>query len=149
MITAIKIDSAIMESLDKMVATVKNMDPSFFKRTHKHKNDVHHGKGSKHKKRKSHRGDNNDRKHHGKEKHREKNRKAVLVKKLKSVKGKIAKADFEKAIDKLNNDVMKRFDGCAVKGDIDRNDWVRDCSAQESIYPIGVLTRDLLRLLVK
>ena len=180
MITAIEIDSAIMESLDKMIDVVNNMDPLVFSRLHEYRNDDHN-KGSKHKKGKSHRGDNrkhekgkshrddkhndnrkhekvkshrnderrDDYEHHGKGKHSKHSLNSVLVKKLESVKSKIANADFEEAIEKLNNDVMKRFDGCTVTGDIDKNDWVRDCSAQESVYPIGVFTRDLLKLLVK
>lgn len=145
MVTAIKIDSAIMESLDKMVNTVKGMDPSLFKREHKGKHDAHHGKGRKHKKGKSHK----HHKHHAKSKRSGHKRKKVLVKKLMSVKRKITKGEFGEAEDKLTGDVMKRFDGCTVKGDVDRNDWVRDCPAQESVYPVGVLVRDLLKLLVK
>ncbi|MDH5593776.1 MAG: PKD domain-containing protein [Gammaproteobacteria bacterium] len=139
MLTAIKVDSAVLQSLDKMADIVKSMDSSFFKRHNKY-DDVDHDKGRKHKKGKS---------HHKKEKRHERNMKAVLVKKIMSVKYKITKGEFEEAEDKLTGDVMKRFDGCATKGNVDRNDWVRDCSAQDTIYPVGELTRDLFKLMVK
>ena len=150
MITATKINSAIMGSVDEMLETVKGMEPSlFFRHIPQYRHDVKYAKGSKKYKRWTRYQNKRHQRYLQRAKYVGEIRKKILVRKLMSVKRKIAKDRFNAAERKLTRNVMKRFDGCKVTGNVDRNDWVRDCSAQQTIYPIAELTRDLLKLLVK
>lgn len=45
---------------------------------------------------------------------------------------------YPDALDKLQNDILAKTDGCAVDGAPDKNDWLKDCSSQAQVYPILV-----------
>jgi len=58
-------------------------------------------------------------------------RRQSLLDKLTEVEGQIARSEFNGAIQKLENDIRSRMDGCGtVPGSPDRNDWIVDCEAQ-------------------
>jgi hypothetical protein len=38
------------------------------------------------------------------------------------------------ARDKLQNDILKKVDGCAINGAPDKNDWIKDCNSQSQVY---------------
>ena len=38
-------------------------------------------------------------------------------------------------LDKLTDDIGGKMDGCAEKGDVDANDWIINCPAQDKVYP--------------
>jgi len=38
-------------------------------------------------------------------------------------------------LDKLTDDIGGKIDGCAEKGDVDANDWIINCPAQDKVYP--------------
>ncbi|MDH3928461.1 MAG: PKD domain-containing protein [Deltaproteobacteria bacterium] len=38
-------------------------------------------------------------------------------------------------LDKLTEDIGGKMDGCAEKGDVDANDWIINCPAQDKVYP--------------
>jgi len=38
-------------------------------------------------------------------------------------------------LDKLTEDLGGKMDGCAEKGDVDANDWIINCPAQDKVYP--------------
>jgi len=51
---------------------------------------------------------------------------------------------YENAIKKLKNDILKKTNGCATSGAPDRNDWIKDCEAQEDIYNLIMETIEML-----
>ena len=38
-------------------------------------------------------------------------------------------------LDKLTDDIAGKMDGCAETGDVDGNDWIINCPAQDKVYP--------------
>jgi hypothetical protein len=54
---------------------------------------------------------------------------------------------YEDAIDKLQNDILAKTDGCATAGGPDKNDWITSCTAQNQVYPDIIEAINLLRLL--
>ncbi len=75
-----------------------------------------------------------------------KNRKnaKTLVNKINGALKKIEKGDYDKAIKKLEKDVLRKMDGCAETGAPDKNDWLRTCEAQDAVYPSVVQAIELL-----
>jgi hypothetical protein len=70
--------------------------------------------------------------------------KISLIYKLNVVIRKIEKKDYRNAVKKLKCDIIKKTNGCAIKGHPDRDDWIINCDAQAQIYQpildlIGVL----------
>ncbi|PLX83198.1 MAG: hypothetical protein C0617_11710 [Desulfuromonas sp.] len=55
---------------------------------------------------------------------------------------------FAEALSKLENDVLKKTDGCATKGAPDKNDWIMDCTDQGLVYPIIIDAVDRLQALL-
>ena len=45
---------------------------------------------------------------------------------------------FQDALDKLENDILTKTNGCADTGAPDKNDWINDCPAQGLVYPIVI-----------
>ncbi len=41
---------------------------------------------------------------------------------------------YRDALDKLENDILKKTDGCAAAGAPDRNDWIMRCAKQAPVY---------------
>jgi len=58
----------------------------------------------------------------------------VLIKGLEVVKKQVIHGAYSGALEKLQNDIQKKTDGCVVSGAVDRNDWVTDCDSQEQLY---------------
>jgi hypothetical protein len=52
---------------------------------------------------------------------------------------------YSEALDKLENDILKKTDGCANRGLPDNNDWIRDCQSQSVIYSLIMEAIDLLK----
>lgn len=52
---------------------------------------------------------------------------------------------YADALDKLENDILKKTDGCATSGSPDRNDWIQDCDDQSLIYPLIMDAISLLK----
>jgi len=48
----------------------------------------------------------------------------------------VERGDYGAALDKLTNDILKKSDGCALTGAVDKDDWIRDCTSQALIYPV-------------
>ena len=59
-----------------------------------------------------------------------------MTNKLNAVLGLIEQGQYQDALDKLINDLLKKTDGCEVSGSPDKNDWVRDCEAQQQFYAL-------------
>jgi hypothetical protein len=62
------------------------------------------------------------------------NMKNALLNKLNAVIADIKAGNYADALAKLQNDILKKTDGCANSGAPDKNDWVKDCGAQATIY---------------
>jgi len=64
------------------------------------------------------------------------NLQTALNNKLNAVLSGLANGDYAEALSKLQNDVLRKVDGCENAGAADKNDWIRDCDAQAVIYPL-------------
>jgi hypothetical protein len=47
---------------------------------------------------------------------------------------------YEDALNKLQNDILQKTDGCAETGQPDKNDWIMSCEQQAVIYPLIIET---------
>jgi len=56
--------------------------------------------------------------------------------KLVAVLDQIEQGLFQQALDKLENDILGKLNGCSEGGAPDRNDWITDCGAQAQVYPL-------------
>jgi ethanolamine utilization protein EutQ (cupin superfamily) len=72
------------------------------------------------------------------------NNKKALTNKLNAVIDKLERAEYQDALKKLEDDFLKKMDGCASIGKPDKNDWIVNCGSQAAIYP---LILDLIELL--
>jgi hypothetical protein len=78
-----------------------------------------------------------------------KNMKKALINKINAVLNKIERGLYEEALDKLQNDILKKTDGCAETGAPDKNDWIIVCEGgQNAIYPLVVEAIGLLETLI-
>jgi hypothetical protein len=55
---------------------------------------------------------------------------------------------YEDALDKLQNDILQKTNGCAGNGAPDKNDWIRNCDDQAMVYPLIMETIALLENLI-
>ena len=77
-----------------------------------------------------------------------KNMANALTNKINSVLAMIDNGEYALALDKLQNDILGKTDGCATGGAPDRNDWLRDCADQREVYPLIMEAIGILRLLI-
>lgn len=70
----------------------------------------------------------------------------TLTNKIGAVLTMIDQGNYAEALDKLQNDILAKTDGCALAGAPDSNDWLVTCQAQGQIYPMIVQTIELLKL---
>jgi hypothetical protein len=75
---------------------------------------------------------------------------STLTKKIGLVLDQIQKGAYEEALQKLEQDILAKLDGCAVRTPPtpDPNDWIINCSAQGQVYPLILEAIDLLESLV-
>jgi hypothetical protein len=76
------------------------------------------------------------------------NMKKALTNKLAAVIADVEAGKFQHALDKLEYDVLAKTDGCDTSGAPDRNDWIRNCGAQEQVFPVLREAADALRVLL-
>jgi hypothetical protein len=60
----------------------------------------------------------------------------ALSNKIDVVMNMIEAGQYQQAINKLENDVLQKTDGCALTGSPDKNDWITTCEQQGLIYPL-------------
>lgn len=72
------------------------------------------------------------------------NMQQTILNKMDSVTDLIESGYIDEAISKLENDILKKTDGCVNTGEPDRNDWIEDCANQAELYS---LVQDLIALL--
>lgn len=76
------------------------------------------------------------------------NMKNTLINKLNAVIAKIEAGNYADALGQLQNDILKKTDGCATEGAPDKNDWIKNCDAQESVYPCLLHSIELVEALM-
>jgi len=59
----------------------------------------------------------------------------TLLNKLNKVIANINSGNYQDALEQLQNDILGKADGCAKSGAPDKNDWILDPTAQNTIYP--------------
>jgi YVTN family beta-propeller protein len=69
----------------------------------------------------------------------------VLTNKVNAALQLIDEGDYQQALDKLENDILNKTNGCADIGEPDNNDWIEDCDAQAQVYNLVVEAIDLLQ----
>jgi hypothetical protein len=74
-----------------------------------------------------------------------KNKQKTLLNKLEAVRKQVQNGAFEGALNKLENDIVPKIDGCAAGGSPDAQDWILNCDAQGQVYPLVVDLIDALR----
>jgi len=72
------------------------------------------------------------------------NSQTALQKKIEAIMKMIEEGLYEEALHKLENDILKRTDGCANQGEPDSNDWVITCDDQNVIYPLVIRAIELV-----
>src|SRR3989339_471284 len=72
----------------------------------------------------------------------------ALTNKINSVLAKIDDGLYWEALDHLQNDILKKTNGCTEIGEPDNNDWIRDCVSQRKIYPLIIEVIGLLETLI-
>ena len=50
------------------------------------------------------------------------------------------KGRYEEALNKLQNDILQKTDGCAETGEPDKNDWIITCEEQGELYLLVIET---------
>jgi len=69
-----------------------------------------------------------------------KNMKNALLNKINAVQQMIADGFYADALDKLQNDILAKMNGCAETGQPDKNDWIITCEGQSVLYPLVIET---------
>ncbi|HUV42061.1 MAG TPA: GLUG motif-containing protein [Sedimentisphaerales bacterium] len=77
------------------------------------------------------------------------NMKNALLNKIEEVLEMIDAGLYEDALKKLDNDILKKTDGCVTTGQPDKNDWITTCEAQQQIYPFVIETIDYVNSLME
>lgn len=67
-----------------------------------------------------------------------KNMQNALTNKIMAVIKLVDNGQYEEALDKLQNDILGKTDGCANDGTPDNNDWIEDCASQDQVYPLVI-----------
>ena len=74
------------------------------------------------------------------------NMRKALTNKINATLEKINQGLYQGALDKLQNDVLGKTDGCGgdlINGGPDKNDWITNCSAQNQVYSLILEVIDL------
>jgi len=76
------------------------------------------------------------------------NNKNALTNKINAALAQIDKGNYENALDKLQNDILGKTDGCAKTGAPEPNDWIEDCESQNEVYSLVMEAINLLQELI-
>ncbi|MHC4076182.1 MAG: GLUG motif-containing protein [Planctomycetota bacterium] len=73
----------------------------------------------------------------------------ALSNKIDEVLAMIEAGNYQAALKKLENDILKKTDGCANNGQPDKNDWIVTCQQQGRIYPLIMETIEYVESLIE
>ncbi|MFC1636778.1 PKD domain-containing protein [Planctomycetota bacterium] len=71
-----------------------------------------------------------------------------LTNKIEAILMTIAVGLYQEALDKLENDILKKTNGCVEVGEPDATDWLLMCEDQETLYPLIMRAIELLERLI-
>ena len=74
-----------------------------------------------------------------------KNMRNAFLNKLNSVIANVEAGNYADALDKLQNDIMGKMNGCIDTGDPNKNDWIKSCVEQYQVYLILMSAVTLLQ----
>jgi 3-phytase len=74
-----------------------------------------------------------------------KNMKNALLNKINAVLKMLDDGLYTDALNKLENDILQKTNGCADTGQPDRNDWIITCEGQSVLYPLVIETIEYVR----
>jgi len=77
------------------------------------------------------------------------NMKNALLNKIDEALEMIDEGDHTSALNKLENDILLKTNGCAESGEPDKNDWIITCEAQGEIYPLVIETIEYVKGLME
>ena len=77
------------------------------------------------------------------------NSKIALSNKIDAASTMIKLGLYEDALDKLQNDILQKTDGCATESSPDKNDWIITCENQAIVYPLILRAIELLERLLE
>ena len=63
------------------------------------------------------------------------NQQNALANKLRAVARMVDHRSCTDVLDKLQNDILQKINGCAQKARPDKNDWIINCDGQDEVYP--------------
>lgn len=72
----------------------------------------------------------------------------TLGNKMEAVISLIEAERYQDALSKLQKDVLPKIDGCALRGEPDKDDWIVTCEAQQGVYPVVLQAAELLEELM-
>jgi Leucine-rich repeat (LRR) protein len=73
----------------------------------------------------------------------------ALINKIEAVLAQLDEGLYQNLLDKLQNDILKKTNGCAETGQPDKNDWILTCEDQQKVYPLVLRAIELLERLVQ
>jgi len=77
-----------------------------------------------------------------------KNMKNALLNKINVVQQMLDAGRYEEALNKLQNDILQKMNGCGEIGEPDKNDWIITCEGQSVLYPLIIEAIELLENLI-
>ncbi|MHC4110890.1 MAG: fibronectin type III domain-containing protein [Planctomycetota bacterium] len=84
----------------------------------------------------------------GPENMKNKNMKSSLLNKIDEALQMIDGGLYKNALNKLENDILQKTNGCAQTGGPDNNDWIITCEQQRQVYPLIIETIEHARSLM-
>lgn len=73
----------------------------------------------------------------------------ALINKLNATLATLSEENYQDVVNKLQNDLLKKTDGCANEGESDKNDWIITCEGQERIYSLIIRAIELVEKLLE
>ncbi|KAB2835681.1 MAG: hypothetical protein F9K48_03745 [Candidatus Brocadia sp.] len=73
----------------------------------------------------------------------------TMINKFNAVIANIEAGNYADALGQLQNDILKKTDGCANTDDSDKNDWITTCAEQGAVYPYILVAIDAVEALVQ
>lgn len=78
-----------------------------------------------------------------------KNMKEALLNKINEALDMIDEGLYRDALNKVQNDILQKTDGCADTGQPDNNDWIITCEEQAEVYPLIIETIEHIKTFIE
>lgn len=77
------------------------------------------------------------------------NMQKTMINKFNAVIANIEAGNYADASGQLQNDILKKTDGCANANGPDKNNWITTCAAQSTVYPYILVAIDAVAALME